>query len=231
MPGLPEPQSRMEYLLRVLCLILEGEPIPEDIDGFEPQSRLEELAKEAIVRAQAGGGAHGTVEFGNIEGNPRDNERLNNELDLAKITEWGDIQGGIDENSDLQQALDNAAATAQFANISGDVESNANLKTALDAIRASISTKATTQKYNATFLGSGWSAESPFTQTVNIQGVLETDTPIADIMLSSDTDVAKSESDAWAYVSRIDTASNAITALCLEKKPELDLNIQLKVVR
>lgn len=224
MPGLPEPQSRIEYLLKVLCIVLAGEPIPEDIDGFEPQSRSEEFAKEAIVRAQAGGGAPGTVEFRNIEGNPRDNERLSSELDLAKITEWGDIQGAIDENSDLQQALDNSATTAQFANISGDVESNASLKTALDA-------KAAVQTFNVNLPYTSWSENAPFTQTVNVTGILETDTPIADILLDDSPTTATSEVKAWGYLSKLTTSNDALTAMCLEQKPEVDLNIQLKVVR
>lgn len=231
MPVLPDPQSRMEYLLKILCLILAGEPIPEDINDFEPQSRLEELAKEVIAKAQAGSGPHGTIAFENIEGNPRDNERLSSELDLAKITEWGDIQGGIDENSDLQQALDNSATTAQFSHISGDAETNINLKTKFDTIRDVISEKAIAKKFSSAFSASGWSAEPPFTQTVSLQGILETDNPVVDVVLNENVDIAKAQSDAWGYISKINTSNDAITALCLEKKPEVDLNIQLKVVR
>ena len=85
--------------------------------------------------------------------------------------------------------------------------------------------------YNTTLSSSGWSSSVPYTQTVSIQGILATDVPVVDVVLSSTTSTAKSQLEAWGYVSKIETAAGSITATCLEEKPTIDIPIQLKVVR
>ena len=85
--------------------------------------------------------------------------------------------------------------------------------------------------YNTTLSSSGWSSSVPYTQTVSIQGILATDVPVVDVVLSSTTSTAKSQLEAWSCVSKIETAAGSITATCLEEKPTIDIPIQLKVVR
>lgn len=90
----------------------------------------------------------------------------------------------------------------------------------------------TVSDYSASLLSSGWNGSSaPYTQTVSVQGILATDTPIVDVVLDSNTSTAISQNNSWAFVSKIETTANSITAACLESKPEVDLPIQLKVVR
>lgn len=90
----------------------------------------------------------------------------------------------------------------------------------------------TVSDYSASLLSSGWNGSSaPYTQTVSVQGILATDTPIVDVVLDSNTSTAISQNNSWAFVSKIETTANSITATCLESKPEVDLQIQLKVVR
>lgn len=101
-------------------------------------------------------------------------------------------------------------------------------KTEDDAL---LNTKATTNLYTATLLSSGWSSSAPYTQTVSVSGILSTDTPIADVVLDVVTSTAMTQISAWMCVSKIETADGYITATCLENKPEIDIPIQLKVVR
>ena len=89
----------------------------------------------------------------------------------------------------------------------------------------------TVSDYNALLLLSNWSSTAPYTQTVSAQGILATDTPIVDVVLDSTTSTAISQNNSWAFVSKIETSADSITATCLESKPEVDLPIQLKVVR
>lgn len=90
----------------------------------------------------------------------------------------------------------------------------------------------TVSDYSASLLSSGWNGSSaPYTQTVSVQGILATDTPIVDVVLDSNTSTAISQNNSWAFVSKIETSANSITATCLESKPEVDLPILLKVVR
>lgn len=100
-----------------------------------------------------------------------------------------------------------------------------------NSITTELNNKATTALYNATLTSSGWTNAAPYTQTVTVSGILATDTPIADVVLDANTPTAISQISAWACVSKIETANGSITATCLESAPEVDLPIQLKVVR
>ena len=85
--------------------------------------------------------------------------------------------------------------------------------------------------YNTTLSSSGWSSNAPYTQTLSIQGILATDVPVVDVVLSSTTSTAVSQLEAWGYVSKIETADGSITATCFEELPAIDIPIQLKAVR
>lgn len=100
-----------------------------------------------------------------------------------------------------------------------------------DAVTNSLSNKASTALYTGTLTSSGWSSSAPYTQTLNISGILADDVPIVDVVLSSTSSTALSQLEAWSCVSKIETAAGSITATCFEEKPTIDLPIQLKVVR
>lgn len=85
--------------------------------------------------------------------------------------------------------------------------------------------------YNITLPSSGWSSIAPYTQKLIIQGILATDVPVVDVVLSSTTSTAVSQLEAWMNVSKIETADGSITATCFEELPAIDIPIQLKVVR
>ena len=82
--------------------------------------------------------------------------------------------------------------------------------------------------YSATLLSSGWvGASAPYTQTVNVTGILSTDNTLANIVLSSDTTTAQSQLTNWAYVSKMETSNGSVTATCFDSKPSIDLNVSL----
>lgn len=86
--------------------------------------------------------------------------------------------------------------------------------------------------YSATLLSSGWAGGSaPYTQTVSVSGILSTDKAFADVVLSDDTSTAQSQLTNWAYVSKMVTSNDSITATCLDSKPTIDLNISLMAIR
>lgn len=100
-----------------------------------------------------------------------------------------------------------------------------------DAVTTQLNNKATTNLYTATLPVSGWSSSAPYTQTVSVSGILSTDIPIADVVLDVVTSTAMTQISAWMCVSNIETSDGSITATCFETKPEIDIPIQLKVVR
>ncbi len=114
------------------------------------------------------------------------------------------------------------------------VQSTGNSTTSVmsqDVVTTELNNKATTALYNSTLASSGWSSAAPYTQTVNVSGILSTDTPIVDVVLDVDTPTAISQISAWMCVSKIETSNGSITATCLEDVPTIDIPVQLKVVR
>lgn len=89
---------------------------------------------------------------------------------------------------------------------------------------------ASTITYNAT-IGTSWSGSGPYTQNVAVSGILSTDNPIVDVVLSSNTTTSKNIVSAWANVSRIVTNDGSITVYCYDNAPTVNIPIQLKVVR
>lgn len=85
---------------------------------------------------------------------------------------------------------------------------------------------------SGTFTSAGWvGASAPYTQEVTSTGVLPTDNPIIDVVLSTTSATAISEMDAWAYIGKIETSSNQLTATCYKSKPTLDLNFNMQISR
>lgn len=90
---------------------------------------------------------------------------------------------------------------------------------------------AITNNYTATIPTTGWSSSAPYSVNVTVSGLLATDNPVVDVVLSSTADTAKAQLEAWGKVGRIVTAANSITVYCYEEVPTTAIPIQLKVVR
>lgn len=95
---------------------------------------------------------------------------------------------------------------------------------------AAAALKASAATYTAT-LSTIWSGSGPYTQTVNVAGMLATDNPVADVVLSDTAATAQAQLEAWGLVGRITTANGSITATCYDGKPGTALTVQFKVVR
>jgi hypothetical protein len=83
----------------------------------------------------------------------------------------------------------------------------------------------------ATLNTDGWTgSEAPFVQIQEVSGILATDVPIVDVVLSGDWEVDEARLEAWGHIYRIVTSEDSITAYAREK-PDVALPLQLKVVR
>ena len=77
-----------------------------------------------------------------------------------------------------------------------------------------------------------WLGDSaPYTQTIRVEGILETDTPHYGVAYSIDTTTALAQKEAFAMVDDLDTADGSVKFTCFEEKPEVDLTVQLEVNR
>ena len=78
----------------------------------------------------------------------------------------------------------------------------------------------------------GWAGDAaPYTQTVAVPGILETDTPHYGVVYSGTAEEKASQKEGFALVDDLDTGLNSVTFTCLEEKPEADLTVQLEVNR
>lgn len=95
-----------------------------------------------------------------------------------------------------------------------------------------LNTRAKFQRYTAT-IGTSWvqGANSEYTQEISVTGILETDTPTIDIILSDNIETAKSQIEAWACVSRITTSTDKIKVYCYDTSPTIQIPIQVLCVR
>lgn len=140
-----------------------------------------------------------------------DGQELANKAQFAAETAQGTAE----------QALQAAAEAERIGEMAAG-EAEANAKTYADSLHQVIPVAVPV---------SGWSEEEPFTQTIEVEGILETDTPHWGVVLSGEKDTKIAQKEAFALVDELDTADGSVTFTCLENKPEVDLTIQMEVNR
>lgn len=99
-----------------------------------------------------------------------------------------------------------------------------------DAVRKSYVDKKHAE-FQITVPAASWSGSGPFTQMVAVNGILSTDKPHWDVVLSSDSATAKLELEAFSVISDLDTNNGSVFLTCYDEKPGMDLVIQMEVNR
>jgi hypothetical protein len=137
--------------------------------------------------------------------------------DPVLIDDLNDNMDILDQEvKDVRDILDN---TVQV------VDAHTETRAALDEL-GHVNHTVLTTTIDTTWQGS----QAPYTKTQTVNGLLATDTPIVDVVMSGNFETDKARIEAWGYVYRIIAANNAITLYATEK-PTVSLPIQLKVVR
>ena len=95
-----------------------------------------------------------------------------------------------------------------------------------------LSTKSEFKRYTA-LIPNSWAQgqNGEYTQEVEVAGILETDTPMIDLILSDDIENSKSQIEAWSCVSRITTNTNKIKVYCFENAPTMEFQVQIICIR
>jgi hypothetical protein len=137
--------------------------------------------------------------------------------------------------TDAQTAAENAQASADEA------KSLAESKAQEAEINAKNYTESKHNYFTVKLTTEGWTGETaPFTQTVAMEGIQETDTPHWGLVYSDSVaegsgitveDLKLAEKESYALVDDLDTANGSVTFTCLEEKPEVALTIQMEVNR
>lgn len=90
---------------------------------------------------------------------------------------------------------------------------------------------AKTETYTATVASTSWNGTStPYSVDLPITGIKATDNPIVDLVADTSFSTAEKEIEGWGYVYKCVTNDDGIKLYATEK-PEVDLSLQLKVVR
>lgn len=123
----------------------------------------------------------------------------------------GMMEGGINMKGQKLSGLNAPAATDEAAN-KGYVDG---------------------KKFSAGFtIGTGWTGNSaPYTQTIAVPGILETDYPNLWLVASADKDTRTQQREALAMITDGDTTDGYITFTCDEDKPGVDIPVYIEVNR
>jgi hypothetical protein len=81
-----------------------------------------------------------------------------------------------------------------------------------------------------TTVDTSWSGSEPATKTVTVNGILDTDNPIIDVVMSGTFATDQERNSEWSKIYRITTSNDSITLYALNT-PSVSLPIQIKVVR
>lgn len=105
-------------------------------------------------------------------------------------------------------------------NVSFDGSADTSMKVTLNAVK----------EYTTT-IGTGWSGSAaPYTQSINVPGILATDTPIVDVKCSGTYATDQTYITQWGKIYRITTAANKITVYATEKTTS-NVPISIKCIR
>lgn len=104
-------------------------------------------------------------------------------------------------------------------------------KTKLNGI-ASNATANTIFIKTATLASTDWTgASAPYSQMVSVSDILNTDTPFVDISVSDTAATGIDQIEQFGYISKATTGSGSMTFYCYEEKPDINLTVNIKVVR
>lgn len=120
--------------------------------------------------------------------------------------------------------------------MTGNIDMAGNGVTGLKAPKndADAATKSYVDKKRAVFsavISTEWAGDEPYTQTVTVEGLLETDMPHVVPVYDADNTTAQAQREAWGCVSRGVAAAGGIQFTCFEDKPETAIPIQIEVMR
>ena len=122
-------------------------------------------------------------------------------------------------------------ATAAAATADGIAATANNAQSIATNAQNVANTKATVTKIE-TALTANWIGDAaPYTQTVAVDGILETDTPHISPAYSDTLETAIAQKEAWSMVSKAVTGGGTVTFTCFEDVPSVEIPIVIEVIR
>lgn len=127
--------------------------------------------------------------------------------------------------SDGVTGIDTSVIQAQFETLIRSLQTE--LQTVYDGVEM-----VNVTRFKGTLAANGWSAEEPFTQSIETVGVLGSDEPFIDVDLSLayTNDEISELLDAYSNITKGTSTANAVV-FTASNVPEVDIPIKIKVVR
>ena len=136
-------------------------------------------------------------------------------------TFWGNIKGEISNQSDLIVQLDNK--------IDKDDDKVLSSNDFTDEEQAKLSRLNTI--FTFSLFPDKWELfnENIYYQTTILETIKSTDSVVADIVLSSDTELSEQEIELWSKVIKITINDGSVTTYFKGEIPNISLNIKIKI--
>lgn len=107
-----------------------------------------------------------------------------------------------------------------------------NVQNAIVAVNEKAEGKAQMQTFTATIRSSAFEGDTaPYTQTIEVPGIKDTDVPDIGVRLSDVVNTALAQREAFGSITKITTGNGFIVVHCFEDLPIIDIPIQIRVVR
>lgn len=174
--------------------------------------------------------------FAGLDSNGNLTDSNKSAADFATASDMTAVKGVIPSTATTQNKLATAADTANKVDkVVGKGLSTEDYTTAEKTKLGTVETNATANTVintSCTLAANGWTgASAPYTQTVNVASILATDRAYVDLSVSSTTATGIDEIENWAYISKVESGAGTLTFTCYEDKPDIDLNVNVQVVR
>lgn len=107
-----------------------------------------------------------------------------------------------------------------------------NLQDAVHELNEKAEGKAMTSTLETIISASAFTGKTaPYIQTINLEGILETDNPYIGAMYDANIEIALRQQEAFSCIAKIETRDNQLVVYCFDNKPMVDIPIQVKIVR
>jgi len=134
-------------------------------------------------------------------------------------------------------ASDVKALPTSGGTMTGDINMSGNKATGIGT--PTEGTDAATKQYvdakrltRSATISTAWTGSSaPYTQAVTVAGLLASDMPHVTPNYAADVATALAQREAWSMVSQADAGAGKITFVCLEEKPDVEIPVQIEVLR
>lgn len=199
--------------------VMAGQNDADILPDIETAPSTENRYLDYIARNGGGGGG----DVSGVKGDAETTYRTGNvNLTAANVGAYTTAQTNTLLDGKVDKVQGKGLSTEDYTTAEktklGTVETNATANTVINT--------------SCTLAANGWTgASAPYTQTVNVANILATDRAYVDLSVSSTTATGIDEIENWAYISKVESGTGTLTFTCYEDKPDIDLNVNVQVVR